>query len=154
MRFGMGAGRWRTCPPPDTGRGMGPARYELSRSDDEGDCGRGRSERSERSSAGGWTPFRTRVYEKGMTSSHIDFLVIPFFIMIASLFNGHAESKFVPEMLAFPEQTMQFWQIVPEFAVFPEQLLKILFRKYCLRHFSGVSSAKTASSICLKRLIT
>ena len=38
-----------------------PARYELSRSDDEGDCGRGRSERSERSSAGGWTPFRTRI---------------------------------------------------------------------------------------------
>ena len=29
-----------------TGRGMGPARYEISRSDDEGDCGRGRSERS------------------------------------------------------------------------------------------------------------
>ena len=27
-----------------TGRGMGPARYEISRSDDEGDCGRGRSE--------------------------------------------------------------------------------------------------------------
>ena len=80
MRFGMGAGRWRTCPPPDTGRGKGPARYELSRSDDEGDCGRGRSERSERSSAGGWTPFRARVYEKGMTSSHIDFLVIPFFV--------------------------------------------------------------------------
>lgn len=61
--------------------------------------------------------------------------------MIAPLFNGHAESKFVLEMLAFPEQTMQFWQIVPEFAVFPEQLLKILFREYCLRHFSGVSSA-------------
>ena len=34
----------RTCPPPGTGRGMGPARYELSRCDDEGDCGRGRSE--------------------------------------------------------------------------------------------------------------
>ena len=61
---------------PGHGQGAGPARYELSRSDDEGDCGRGRSERSERSSAGGWTPFRTRVYEKGMTSSHIDFLVI------------------------------------------------------------------------------
>ncbi len=77
MRSGMGASHRRTCPPPDTGRGMGPARYELSRSDDEGDCGRGRSERSERSSAGDWTPFRTRVYEKGMASSHIDFLVIP-----------------------------------------------------------------------------
>ena len=34
----------RTCPSPGTGRGMGPARYEISRSDDEGDCGRGRSE--------------------------------------------------------------------------------------------------------------
>ena len=74
----MGAGRWRTCPPTDTGRGMGPARYELSRSDDEGDCGRGRSERSERSSAGGWTPFRARVYKKRITLSHVDFLVILF----------------------------------------------------------------------------
>ena len=85
MQPGMGAGRWRTCPPPDTGRGTGPARYELSRSDDEGDCGRGRSERSERSSAGGWTPFRTRVYEKGMTSSHIDFLVILLLVYVVRL---------------------------------------------------------------------
>ena len=74
----MGASHRRTCPPPDTGRGMGPARYELSRSDDEGDCGRGRSERSERSSAGGWTPFRARVYKKRITLSHVDFLVILF----------------------------------------------------------------------------
>ena len=92
MRSGMGASHRRTCPPPDTGRGMGPARYELSRSDDEGDCGRGRSERSERSSAGDWTPFRTRVYEKGKTSSHIDFLVILFFF-VARFFSKHLTSE-------------------------------------------------------------
>ena len=90
MRSGMGASHRRTCPPPDTGRGMGPARYELSRSDDEGDCGRGRSERSERSSAGGWTPFRARVYKKRITLSHVDFLVILFFSSLAKNFHWNS----------------------------------------------------------------
>ena len=38
----------RACPPPDTGRGWGP-QDTSSAQRDEVDCGRGRSERSERS---------------------------------------------------------------------------------------------------------
>ena len=47
--FAVGRGKagrlsiWRTCPPPGTGRGMGPAGDKFSRSEDAGNGGRGRS---------------------------------------------------------------------------------------------------------------
>ena len=52
-------GLWRACPPPDRGRGRVPDGDKFLHSKDAGNVGRGRSERSERSSA------RGRIYDPG-----------------------------------------------------------------------------------------
>ena len=66
----------RTCPPPGTGRGMGPARYEISRSDDEGDCGRGRSEAKPNGVPPMAAPCERNTKKEGDCQS-FDFLVTP-----------------------------------------------------------------------------
>ena len=69
----------RTCPSPGTGRGMGPARYEISRSDDEGDCGRGRSEAKPNGVPPMAAPCERNTKKEGDCQS-FDFLVTLFFV--------------------------------------------------------------------------
>ena len=59
---------------------MGPARYEISRSDDEGDCGRGRSEAKPNGVPPMAAPCERNTKKEGDCQS-FDFLVTPFFIL-------------------------------------------------------------------------
>ena len=63
---------------PRAGEGMGPARYELSRSDDEGDRGRGRSEAKPNGVPTMTQPANNVEQKKKVTFKSYDFLVTLF----------------------------------------------------------------------------